>query len=133
MRSDLYLRVVLTVIAAALVYLCVVFTPMPTVSAQRIVGGRTPGEYTGPAEVVIVDWRLPDGATLPVHVMRGDVRVANEVSVKGNVQVVQAADNPLRTLLIGHEEGASLAGPGRFVGMNQATGRGLPVVSLARP
>jgi hypothetical protein len=132
MRNDLYLRIVLTVIAAALVYLCVVLTPMPAVSAQtpRIVGGRTPGEYTGPAEVVIVDWRLPENASLPVNVTRGDVRVSNEVSINGDVEIRQRANNPLRTVLIGHEDGASTTAAGRFNNISQGAGRGVPVVSV---
>ena len=132
MRNDLYLRTVLTVIAAALVYLCVVLTPLPTVSAQtpRIVGGRTPGEYTGPAEVVIVDWRLPENASLPVNVTRGDIRVSNEVRITGDVEVRQPANSPLRTVLIGHEEGASTSATGRFTSINLGAGRGVPVMVL---
>jgi hypothetical protein len=130
MRHDRYVRIVLTVIAGALLYLCVVLTPLPTVSAQRVVGGKTPGEYTGPAEVVIVDWRLPENASLPVTVTRGDVRVSNEVRITGDVEVRQARNDALRTVLIGYEEGASTSGSGRFSGINQAAGRGVPVVSL---
>ena len=130
MRNDLYLRIVLTVIAAALLYLCVVLTPLPTASAQtpRIVGGRTPGEYTGPAEVVIVDWRLPENASLPVNVTRGEIRVMNEVSVSGDVEVRQRTDNPLRTVLIGYEESAMSNSRGRFVQLDQ-TRRGVPVTT----
>lgn len=129
MRNDLYLRAVLTVIAAALVYLCIALTPMPAASAQgRVVGGRTPGEYTGPAEVVIVDWRLPDGASLPVNVLRGDVRVSNEVAITGEIEVSQPPDKPLRTVVVGLEEGSSPAGPGRF---RTLPAGGIPV-SVAR-
>jgi hypothetical protein len=129
MQSDRYLRVVLTIIAAALVYLCIVLTPMPVASAQqpRVVGGRTPGEYTGPAEVTIVDWRLPEGASLPVNITRGDVRVTNAVSVSGKVELTQQPHNPLRTVTIGHEESASSTIAGRFVPINQSAGRGVPV------
>jgi hypothetical protein len=132
MTTDRYLRLVLTVIAAALVYLCVILTPLPAVSAQtpRIVGGKTPGEYTGPAEVVIVDWRLPENASLPVNVTRGDVRVTNELSITGDVEVVQRPNNPLRTVLIGHEEGASATAAGRFSNISQGAGRGVPVTAL---
>jgi hypothetical protein len=134
MRNDLYLRVVLSVIAAALVYLCVVFTPMPVTSAQgRVVGAKTPGEYTGPAEVVIIGWQLPDGASLPVNVLRGDVRVNNEVMVKGDVEVKQPPNNPLRTVMIGHEVDASPSAAGRFSGITPSNGRGIPVVVLPRP
>ena len=132
MTTDRYLRIVLTVIAAALVYLCVILTPLPAVSAQtpRIVGGKTPGEYTGPAEVVIVDWRLPENASLPVNVTRGDVRVTNELSITGDVEVVQRPNNPLRTVLIGHEEGASTTAAGRFSNISAGAGRGVPVTAL---
>ena len=130
MPKDLYLKSVLTVIAAALVYLCVVFTPLPTVSAQvggRVVGGKTPGESTGPAEVVIVDWRLPEGASLPVNVTRGDVQVTNEVAVRGNVELTQPAHKPLRSVVIGFEEGSSTTQAGRFAPLNPTAGRALPV------
>ena len=129
MQSDRYLRAVLTVIAAALVYLCIVLTPMPVASAQqpRVVGGRTPGEYTGPAEVTIVDWRLPEGASLPVNITRGDVRVVNDVSVSGKVEVTQPPHNPLRTVTVGHEENASSSIAGHFVPISSSAGRGMPV------
>jgi len=70
MRIDLYTRLVLTVIASALVWLCVVLTPMGTpLAAQdsvqdvRIVGVRHPGYSTpnqfslGPKETRLLgDW-----------------------------------------------------------------------------
>jgi hypothetical protein len=135
MPSDLYVKSVLTVIAATLVYLCVVFTPLPAVSAQagRVVGGRTPGEYTGPAEVVIVDWRLPQGASLPVNVTRGEVQVTNELSVRGDVELTQPPNKPLRALLIGFEEGSSPTQTGKFAPLAPAAGRALPVSVIAAP
>ena len=132
MRNDLYLRIVLTVIAGALVYLCLLFTPLPVVSAQagRVVGARTPGEYTGPAEVVIVDWRLPDNASLPVTITRGEVRVANEVAVTGEVRVKQLPEDYLRTVLVGHEERASRSATGSFRSFDPRSGSGLPVSTV---
>jgi hypothetical protein len=132
MRTDLYLRTVLTVIAAALVYLCLVFTPIPGLAAQGrpvVVGAQTPGEYTGPAEVVIVGWRLPNGdsMSLPVHVTRGDVRVVNDVQVTGRVEAVQPENRPYRNVLIGYEEGGSTSGAGRFAGLRPRSGQGIPV------
>lgn len=135
MRNDLYVRAILTVIAAALVYLCVIFTPLPVVSAQtgRVVGGRTPGEYTGPAEVVIVGWKSGEGATVPVSIARGEVRVVNEVAVSGEVLVKQLPEDYLRTVLIGHEERASSRANGTFRSFDPRSG-GLPVVVLpSRP
>jgi hypothetical protein len=128
MRNDMYIRIVLTVIAAALVYLCVVLTPIPVVSAQtgRIVGTQRPGEYTGPAEVVIVGWRAGEGGTMPVTIP-GGVRVTNEVVVTGEVLVKQFPEDHLRTIVIGHEEGATARANGTFRPLNPRTG-GLPVV-----
>jgi len=54
--TDRYTKIVLTVIAVALVYICVAITPMPGVFAQQQASLR-PGESTGPAEVVIVGWK----------------------------------------------------------------------------
>ncbi len=62
MRVDLYTRIVLTVIASALVWLCIVLTPMGTplraqanVQDVRIVGVKHPGyatpdQFLGPKE-----------------------------------------------------------------------------------
>jgi hypothetical protein len=47
MTSDRYLKGVLTVIAACLVYLCLVMTPWPMVSAAAV----------EPTQVVIVGWK----------------------------------------------------------------------------
>ena len=54
MRVDVYIRIVLTVIASALVWLCIVLTPMGTplraqdiIQDVRIVGVKHPG-YTTP-------------------------------------------------------------------------------------
>ena len=58
--TDRYLKAVLTVIAGALIYLCVILTPMPGVQAQ--VPSRTPGEPSGPTSVVVV------GVTAPIEV-----------------------------------------------------------------
>jgi hypothetical protein len=78
-----------------------------------------------------VDWRLPEGASVPVNVTRGDIRVTNEVGIRGMVQIRQPANDPLRTVLVGHEENASNANEGVFVGISRTGGRGVPVVMLA--
>ncbi len=55
---DRYTKIVLTVIAGALVYLCVVMTAFPAVQAQ---GTRKAGEMiTTPIEAVIVGWKLTE-------------------------------------------------------------------------
>jgi hypothetical protein len=117
MKSDGYLRAVLTVIAAALVYLCIVLTPVPTAFAQTT---QRPGQFTGPGEMVIVGFRLPTGETLPVEV-RGAVSVngtVNEsggnVNVAGRVQTEPASQTVQRVVLSGWEDSAAAAKTGTF-------------------
>jgi len=52
--NDRYTKTILTVIAGALIYLCVAMTAFPSVSAQ---GTQRPGEPSGPLEVVVVGWK----------------------------------------------------------------------------
>src|SRR4026209_1549801 len=70
--ADRYTKTVLTIIACALVYICIVITPMPSVAAQQQ-ASKHPGESTGPAEVVIVGWKqdapMQISATEPLHVI----------------------------------------------------------------
>ena len=136
MPTDRYTKIVLTVIAAALMYLCAVLTPLPVASAQggRIVGTQRPGEYTGPAEVAVVEWRIPPGTSIPVTVTRGEVQVTNEVAVRGDVEINQPASKPLRSVLVGFEEGSTPARAGRFSEIAPLAGRALPVTNVpARP
>jgi hypothetical protein len=135
MSTDPYVRGVLTVIAGALIYLCVVLTPLPVVSAQ---GALRPGEPTGPAEMVIVGVRLASGAALPVQVqgpvaIGGEVRVTGDVKVAGRVQTEQVPGTAERVVLVGWEENASAPAPGRFVGLDQPNNQGLPVTPRPRP
>lgn len=132
MRNDLYLRVVLTVIAGALLYLCVVVTPLPSLSAQgrRVVGAPTPGESTGPAEMVIVGWRLPPDVALPVQgtvTVSGDVTVRNTVRVAGRVEAEPAPNTAMRSVLVGWEDAGAPAANGRFVPWHEANKQALPV------
>jgi hypothetical protein len=105
------------VIAGVLVYLCLVMTPWPRLSAQ---GARTPGEPTGPAEMVIVGWRLPGGAALPVQIQgRTALTVAKEVKVSG------------RVVLAGWEDGGSPATAGVFRAWDEQRRVALPTTVLA--
>jgi hypothetical protein len=113
---DRYTKTVLTVIAGALVYLCVVMTAFPSVQAQA---SLRPGEPTGPQDVRIVEWRST--APMPV-VAREPLRVVTERSTG-------VAD---RVILVGWEENGQPAAPGamrRFDSQNP----GLPVIPTARP
>jgi hypothetical protein len=132
MRNELYLRVVLTVIAGALVYLCIVFTPLPAASAQgrRVVGAPTPGESTGPGEMVIVGFRLPPDEALPIQgkvSVAGDVTVSNTVRVAGRVQTEPVDNTATRTVLVGWEENGQPQMPGRFARWNDGAKQALPV------
>ena len=134
MAVDRYTRIVLTIIAAALVYLCVVFTPLPTVHAQR---GLRPGDDTGPAQVVVVGWRTADRAGVELA-DRSPLRVTGDVSVNGLVQVDLPRDKVHRVALVGWEENApdprQIGVPtGSFRGFNSRaqnpTLRGVPVTA----
>lgn len=116
MTTDRYTRALLSVIAGALVYLCIVLTAWPQAHAQST---RRPGEIIGapgPAEVVVVGWRpartehvavqVVESIRLPVHV-QGSVplKVSGEMRVAGTVQTEQSS-RPDRVVLVGWEENA---------------------------
>lgn len=126
MSNDRYIRGVLTVIAGALIYLCIVLTPVPAAFAQ---GARTPGEPTGPAETVIVGWKLAPGVGVPVQVL-DPVSVAGEVRVSGKVQTEQMPNTASRVVLTGWEQNGAATAPGSFTSWNVTQGRALPVTSL---
>ena len=130
MNGNKYLCGVLTVIAGALVYLCIVLTPVPTAFAQTT---QRPGQFTGPGEMVIVGFRLPTGETLPVEV-RGAVSVSGAVNVSGGnvnvagrVQTEQAPQTVQRVVLSGWEDAAAAGKTGAFRPINSGRGEGLPV------
>jgi hypothetical protein len=132
MTNDRYLRCVLTTIALALVYLCIVLTPLPIASAQ---GARTPGESTGPGEMVIVGIRLGPADAIPVYApnpipLTGDVKVTNEVRVTGRVQTEQAAGTSSRVVIAGWEEKGSREMAGTYVPLDTPVGRGLPTAAI---
>ena len=67
---DRYTKIVLTVIACALIYIAVAVTAFPSVSAQ---GTQRPGEPSGPLQVVVVGWSqnspVPVTTTEPLRVI----------------------------------------------------------------
>lgn len=132
MTNDRYLRCVLTTIALALVYLCIVLTPLPIASAQ---GARTPGESTGPAEMVIVGVRLGPAEAIPIYApdpipLTGDVKVTNEVRVTGRVQTEQAARTSSRVVIAGWEEKGSREVAGTYLPFEASLGRALPTAPV---
>ena len=106
--TDRYTKTILTVIAGALIYLCVVMTAFPAVQAQA---SARPGEPTGPQDVVVVGWR-PTTA-LPI-VAAEPLRVITE----------QRAGIPDRVVLAGWEETNPQGSTARRF---DTSGDGLPV------
>lgn len=127
MTNDRYLRVVLGVIAAALVYLCVVLTPLPAAFAQTT---QRPGQFVGPGEMVIVGVRLPAGQAMPVEAPGPlQVQVSNEVRVTGQVRAEQPPNTYDRVMLMGWEDNSSIkpAAPGTFMPWSRDKNQALPI------
>jgi hypothetical protein len=111
---DRYSRVVLTVIALCLVYLCLVVsgfgTPLGAQQAGTLPQGQArPGLATGPAEVVIVGWRVgPEDPPVPV-------------TVRNTVATQAVTESTTRVVIAGWEDrrSAEVVRPG--------TGTGFPV------
>jgi hypothetical protein len=130
---DRYTKVVLTLIACALLYLCVIFTPLPRAHAQ--VPSRTPGEPSGPTDVVVVGWRAPGEATVPVRITHSvPVTSPQPLRITGEVTTERSSPRPLadRVILVGWEEDASgnRISEGRFQSLNDSQAspnRRLPV------
>ena len=101
---DRYTRVVLTVIAGALLYLAVIFTPLPTTNAQT--PSKYPGQSSGPTEVVIVGWQVGRDV-IPVSIGHPvQVTASKPLPITGQVKTERASDRADRVILIGWEEQA---------------------------
>lgn len=120
---DRYSKIVLTVIAAALVYLCIVMTAFPAVSAQQT--ALRPGEMTGPVQAVIVGWRAPE--MIPVAVQRPVTIAPGEpLRIVGNVTTERTNGPADRVILAGWEYGATRDKAGQGQPFTDKT-PGLPV------
>jgi hypothetical protein len=92
---DRYTRAVLTVIAACLLYLCLVLSKAGTpLSAQgyQPQGAARPGLTTGPAEVVIVGWRS------------AAADIAFPVVVRNTVTTTPSVEGAERVVITGWED-----------------------------
>ncbi len=106
---DTYTKTVLTVIAGALLYLCVAMTEFPAAHAQT---SRRPGESTGPGEVIVVGWR----PTTPMPIVAVEpLRVITEQGAQSD-----------RVVVVGWERGGDRAGVGQMVALTDKT-PGIPV------
>jgi hypothetical protein len=101
--NDRYIKTMLTIIAVALLYLCIVMTPLPRLSAQT--PSRTPGVSSGPMEVIVVGYNAQ--APMPV-VISGlvEVTASNPLRITGNVSTERSSDNADRVIVVGWEENA---------------------------
>ena len=104
---DRYSKCVLSVIAGALTYLCVVMTPLPGLSAQT--NSPRPGQPSGPTEVVIVGWRTPGAeAAFPVSIQHPVRVTATEpFPIRGSVTTERSSGRADRVILVGWERHAS--------------------------
>ena len=99
--NDRYIKSLLTVIAAALVYLCIVLTPLPGVNAQT--PSVRPGESSGPTEVIVVGWRPGTRETIPVAIQQTQpLRIEGTVTTERST--TRLAD---RVVLVGWESGVA--------------------------
>jgi hypothetical protein len=103
---DRYTKVVLSLIACALVYLCIVFTAWPGVHAQQPT--LRPGEPSGPVEVLVVGWRPLAGLnSIPVSIVHQvQVTATQPLPIAGAVTTERSSSRPLadRVVLVGWEE-----------------------------
>jgi hypothetical protein len=103
---DRYTKIVLSLIAGALVYLCIVFTPLPGAFAQQPT--LRPGEPSGPLDVVIVGWRPQQGINaIPVSIGHQlQVTATQPLPIVGAVTTERSSSRPLadRVVLVGWEE-----------------------------
>ena len=104
---DRYTKAILTLIAFALVYLCVLFTPLPGAHAQT--PSLRPGEPSGPTEVVIVGWRAPGEAAVPVTITHPvQVTAPQPLRVTGEVTTERSTSRLAdRVVVVGWEENAT--------------------------
>lgn len=99
--TDRYIKSVLTVIAGALIYLCVIVTPIPGVSAQT--PSLRPGESSGPTEVVVVGWRPSGPDPVPVTIQQTQpLRIEGTVTTERST--TRLAD---RVVIVGWEAGGT--------------------------
>jgi hypothetical protein len=126
---DRYTKTVLTLIAIALVYICIVITPLPGVQAQS---ARRPGDPTAAGEVVVVGWRVPEPIATSISSPRPlPVNVMEPVRVAGKVVTEPGDDNARRVVLVGWEENATRShtsqGSMKSIAPNVPKTPGLPV------
>ena len=129
---DRYTKVVLSLIACALVYLCIVFTPWPGVHAQQPT--LRPGEPSGPLEVLVVGWKPLAGLNaIPVSIAHQVQVVATQpLPIVGAVTTERSSASADRVVVVGWEPNSTREKP---VPMRAITTKepGLPVRVIPQP
>jgi hypothetical protein len=125
---DRYTKSVLTVIAAALVYLCVVLTPWPAAHAQRAT--QRPGDFVGPGEIVIVGWKAPEPVSITAQQPLA-VTASAPLQVTGRVTTERSSGRADRVVIAGWEELASADRAGRARAIESGAA-GLPVTATVK-
>jgi hypothetical protein len=130
--TDRYTKIILTIIAGALIYLCIVMTPLPAAHAQS--SSLRPGDIsTEPLPVVITGWQAA-GQAMPVTFQR-----PVPVTVNNDVRVIteRSSGTADRVVLVGWEQNASRerpSPPASFNGLRSQIGtNGLPVTPQPQP
>ena len=102
--NDRYIKTMLTIIAGSLLYLCIVMTPLPRVSAQT--PSRTPGVSSGPMEVIVVGYNAQ--SAMPVSVSGlVEVTASNPLRITGQVSTAKSSERADRVILVGWEKRSS--------------------------
>jgi hypothetical protein len=128
---DRYTKFVLTVIACTLLYLAIVFTPVPGAHAQQPT--LRPGEPSGPLEVLVVGWKPLAGLNaIPVSIGHPvQVTAAQPLPVTGSVTTERSSSRLAdRVVLVGWEENATrekMAGLQPISDDEPSSGRAIPV------
>jgi hypothetical protein len=104
---DRYTKIILTVIAGALLYIAAILAPLPGLSAQQ--PSLRPGEPSGPTQVVIVGWQT--GAREPIPV---SIQQTQPLRIIGQVTTERSAERADRVVLVGWESGADRDKPMRL-------------------
>ena len=123
---DRYTKFILSVIAATLLYLAVIASPLPVTSAQT--PSLRPGDSSGPTQVVIVGWRSAGEATVPVSIAHPvQVTAPQPLRITGAVTTERSQGGLAdRVVLVGWEPGAVRDKAARMLPLDDATGA-LPV------
>jgi len=125
--NDRYIKTMLTVIAGALLYLCIVMTPLPRVNAQT--PSRTPGVSSGPMEVIVVGYDAQ--SPMPVAVSGlVEVTAGNPLRITGQVTTAKSSERADRVILVGWEKRANRQNAGpleMFSDAKSDVGLALPV------